>query len=115
MWTGDMLQPKKISRPSWNHAIRCATQEESDKRSLTRIEVEQHPMGWLEDYVIEPYGCSIVHCDALPVVYVISYDHFVGYDCSVHREQFVCEVHGRMFAVKYGLEAPDPPVREYEG
>jgi hypothetical protein len=100
-----------MPRPSWNHAIRCATQEESDERSLVKIVVKEHEMGWLEEDIWDPDGCSISRCDALPVVYVISYDHYAGGgDHTVHRNQFVCEVHGRMFAMKWGLKVPDPGV-----
>lgn len=87
---------------SFGHRIGSATQRDRDLYNLPRT--------WALG-VSPPCGCFWPKCRKPEVVYVCSYRYVTGRAGRVSvNEKFYCEAHGRKFATKHGLEAPDPSI-----
>lgn len=90
---------------SFAHRIESATQRDRDRHN--------HPHVWGEnrEHISPPCGCCWPKCHKPEVVYVVSYRYITGRAGRVGiREQFVCQRHGREFAAKNKLVAPDPAI-----
>jgi hypothetical protein len=84
---------------SWGHAIFSASERERSRRGI----------GTLTAMAGDPMRCGL-KC-ANPVVYRLRYNYITGRAGRVGvSERCVCEEHGRKFAAKYGLTAPDPTI-----